>query len=195
MTEKHKNQKMDNSTEAKDGQKVETEEKVQEHTHDKSSKKVKKDHSVEKIQELEQLLAEKDDKYLRLQAEFDNFRKRTLKEKMDLIKSGGESILVNILPVIDDFERALKMLENIQDNTANAEGVNLIYKRFKDFLQQSGVKEIEALEKDFDLDLHEAITKIPAPSDALKGKVVDVVQKGYYLNDKVIRFAKVVIGE
>ncbi|MBN2805843.1 MAG: nucleotide exchange factor GrpE [Prolixibacteraceae bacterium] len=195
MTQKHKNQKMENNAEEINGKKTETEEKVDDHVNEKSSRKDRKDKSAEKIQELEQLIADKDDKYLRLQAEFDNYRKRTLKEKMDLIKSGGESLLINILPVIDDFDRAIKMMETAQENTAIAEGVNLIYKRFNDFLQQNGVKEIEAIEKEFDLDLHEAITKIPAPNEALKGKVVDVVQKGYYLNDKVIRFAKVVIGE
>jgi molecular chaperone GrpE len=195
MTEKHKNQKMKHNTEDIHGKMAETEGKVEDHVNEKSFRKDKKDKSVEKIHELEQVIVDKDDKYLRLQAEFDNYRKRTLKEKMDLIKSGGESLLVNILPVVDDFDRAIKMMETAQENTAIAEGVNLIYKRFKDFLQQNGVKEIDAIEKEFDLDHHEAITKITAPSEELKGKVVDVVQKGYYLNDKVIRFAKVVIGE
>jgi molecular chaperone GrpE len=135
------------------------------------------------------------DKHIRLQAEFDNFRKRTLKEKMELLKSAGESILVNILPVIDDFDRALQTIGNTEQNDPVVDGVKLIYNKFQEFLKQNGIKEIEAKEKDFDTDLHEAVTKIPAPSEELKGKNVDVIQKGYMLNEKVIRFAKVVVGE
>jgi molecular chaperone GrpE len=140
-------------------------------------------------------LAEMTDKYLRLAAEYDNYRKRTLKEKMELTKSAGEDILVNILPVKDDFERGLDTIDKAKDIDAVKEGVHLIYNKFNEFLKQRGIKEIEAKEKDFDTDLHEAITKIPAPSEELKGKVVDVIEKGYYLNEKVIRFSKVVIGE
>lgn len=114
---------------------------------------------------------------------------------MDLTKSAGEDILVNILPVMDDFERGLDNIEKAKDIEAVKEGVQLIYNKFKEFLKQRGVKEIEAKEKDFDTDMHEAITKIPAPTEELKGKVVDVIEKGYYLNEKVIRFSKVVIGE
>ncbi|MCG8409737.1 MAG: nucleotide exchange factor GrpE [Bacteroidales bacterium] len=140
-------------------------------------------------------LVEMNDKYLRLAAEYDNYRKRTLKEKMDLSKSAGADILVNILPVVDDFERALENIDKANDVEAVKEGVVLIYNKFKDFLKQRGVKEIEAKEKDFDTDLHEAITKIPAPTEELKGKVVDVIEKGYSLNEKIIRFSKVVVGE
>lgn len=163
----------------------------------KNSKKVKfgKDKSAEKIEELEDALAQKNDQLLRLHAEFDNYRKRTLKEKMELTKSAGESLFLNILPVIDDFERALKAMENATEIIPVKEGVDLIYKRFSDFIKTNGIKEIESIEQDFDTDLHEAITKIPAPTEELKGKVIDVIQKGYTLNDKVIRFAKVVIGE
>jgi len=152
---------------------------------------------VEKSQEeiLGEKLAEIQDKYIRLSAEFDNFRKRTLKEKMELIKSGGESVLSNILPVVDDFDRALGSAENSDDITALKEGMQLIKTKFNQFLEQNGVKEIEAKEKDFDTDLHEAVTKIPAPTEELKGKVVDVIEKGYYLNEKVLRFSKVVVGE
>ncbi|WP_423126779.1 nucleotide exchange factor GrpE [Gaoshiqia sp. Z1-71] len=158
-------------------------------------KKQKKDQAREQVEKLENELAEIKDKHIRLQAEFDNFRKRTLKEKMELMKSAGESVLMNILPVIDDFERALTAFREIEDENPLKQGVTLIYNKFQDFLKQNGVKEIEAKEKDFDTDLHEAITKIPAPTEELKGKIVDVVQKGYLLNEKVIRFAKVVIGE
>jgi molecular chaperone GrpE len=161
----------------------------------KKPKKNKKDSSADKIEELEQTIAQKNDQLLRLQAEFDNFRKRTLKEKMELIKTAGEGIMLNILPVIDDFERALKSMEEAKDSEAVKEGLLLIHKRFIDFVKQNGVKEIEATGLDFDTDLHEAITKIPAPNEEQKGKIVDVIQKGYLLNDKVIRFAKVVIGE
>jgi len=161
----------------------------------KRSRKLKKDKTTELIENLENSLAQKDDQYLRLHAEFDNYRKRTLREKMELTKSAGESLLINILPVIDDFERALKAMETATDIAPVKEGVEFIYRRFADFVKMNGVKEIDANGKDFDTDLHEAITKIPSPTEELKGKVVDVIQKGYTLNDKVIRFAKVVIGE
>jgi molecular chaperone GrpE len=158
-------------------------------------KKSKKDKKEAKLEELGGKLQELHDKHLRLQAEFDNFRRRTLKEKADLIKSGGESVLINILPVIDDFERAIDSLKDLPDDDAGKQGTVLIYNKFEEFLKQNNVKEIEAINQDFDVDHHEAITKIPAPKEELKGKVVDVVQKGYCLNEKVIRFAKVVIGE
>ena len=158
-------------------------------------KKSKKEKKEEIIEELKTKLEELSDKHLRLQAEFDNFRRRTIKEKADLIKSGGESVLVNILPVIDDFERALGSMKEVSDDDVGKQGTKLIYNKFVDFLKQNNIKEIEALHQIFDVDLHEAITKIPAPDEKLKGKVVDVIQKGYLLNEKVIRFAKVVIGE
>lgn len=154
-----------------------------------------KDTTKDQIEELQEKFDNLSDKHLRLQAEFDNFRRRTLKEKADLIKSGGETILAGILPIVDDFERAIESMKEIADDDTGKQGTLLIYTKFKDFLKQNNVKEIDALHKDFDVDLHEAITKIPAPEKKLKGKVVDVVQKGYTLNDKVIRFAKVVVGE
>jgi len=143
----------------------------------------------------EEKLAELQDRYLRLSAEYDNFRKRTLKEKIDLQKSANENLLEAMLPVADDFDRAMQSVDEAKDIEAVKEGMNLISGKFAAFLNQQGVKEIEAVNKKFDTDLHEAITKIPAPSKKLKGKVVDVVQKGYFLNDKVLRFSKVVIGE
>ena len=168
-----------------------------EETHDKEEKKkkLKKDKKDAAIEEMAAKLEELSDKHLRLQAEFDNFRRRTLKEKAELIKSGGESVLVSILPVIDDFERALGLLKNVADEDAGKQGTLLIYNKFSEFLKQNNVKEINALNQDFDVDLHEAITKVPAPEENMKGKVIDVVQKGYTLNEKVIRFAKVVIGD
>jgi molecular chaperone GrpE len=143
----------------------------------------------------EEQVSQWQDKYLRLSADFDNYRKRTLREKTELIRNAGEEILVGILPVIDDFERALKSMETAQDLDAVKQGISLIQGKFKEFLIQRGVKEIDALNQPFDLDFHEAVTKIPAPQEDLKGKNVDVISKGYMLNDKVIRYAKVVIGE
>jgi molecular chaperone GrpE len=174
-----------------------TEDNHENHTGEKAHKKMrfKKDKNEVLVQELGDKLIELTDKHLRLQAEFDNFRKRTMKEKAELIKSGGESVLVNILPVVDDFERALNSLKDVPDDDAGKKGTQLIYSKFSEFLKQNNIKEIDATNQDFNVDLHEAITKIPAPDESLKGKVVNVVQKGYVLNDKVIRFAKVVIGE
>lgn len=147
------------------------------------------------IKELQEKLDAANDKYLRLSAEFDNYRKRTLKEKAELTKSAGEQILEKILPVMDNFERALQSMETATDVPALREGVQLIYTTFRDFLSQHGVKEIECVNTEFNPDLQEAVTKIPAPSGEMKGKVVDCIQKGYTLYDKVIRFPKVVVGE
>ncbi|WP_167613148.1 nucleotide exchange factor GrpE [Maribellus sediminis] len=195
MAEEKVKNEAENTAEEQEQEVQATEEKeTAEATSDKK-KKSKKDKKEAKIEELEDQLKEMQDKHLRLQAEFDNFRRRTMKEKADLIKSGGESVLVNVLPVVDDFERALDSLKAVSDEDAGKQGTLLIYNKFKEFLKQNNIKEIEAMQQDFDVDLHEAITKIPAPSEDLKGKVVDVVQKGYCLNEKVIRFAKVVIGE
>jgi len=169
-----------------------TEEHKKETKKDKAHKKSKTEEHLEKV---EAELVELKDKHIRLQAEFDNYRKRTLKERMELLKTASESVLMSILPVIDDFERAIQTLEQVEEDSHIKDGVKLIYNKFQEFLKQNGVKEIEAKAQPFDTDLHEAITTIPAPSDELKGKIVDVVQKGYYLNDKVIRFSKVVIGE
>ena len=169
-----------------------TEEQKKEQKKDKAHKKTKAEEHLEKA---EKELLELKDKHIRLQAEFDNYRKRTLKERMELLKTASESVLMSILPVIDDFDRAIQTLDVVEEEGHLKDGVKLIYNKFLEFLKQNGVKEIEAKEQNFDTDLHEAITKIPAPSEELKGKIVDVVQKGYYLNDKVIRFSKVVIGE
>jgi len=140
-------------------------------------------------------LAEMQDKYIRLSAEFDNYRKRTLREKMDITKTAGESIILSILPVIDDFDRALLSMEGTTDANSIKTGIDLIYNKLTAFLKKNGVKEIEAFNLEFNADHHEAVTKIPAPDESLKGKVVDVIQKGYSLNDKVIRFPKVIVGE
>jgi molecular chaperone GrpE len=159
---------------------------------DRTHKKTKNEEQLEKV-EIE--LLELKDKHIRLQAEFDNYRKRTLKERMELLKTASESLLVNILPVIDDFDRAMQTLDLVEEESHLKDGVNLIYTKFQEFLKQNGVREIDAKQQDFNTDLHDAITKIPAPTEELKGKNVDVIQKGYYLHDKVIRHSKVVIGE
>lgn len=156
----------------------------------------------EELEELKEQLADAEengkiwhDKYLRLSAEFDNYRKRTLKEKTDLTKLANADLLKDILTVVDDFERGLSHLDKADDMNSLKEGVELIYNKFLEFLKQNSVKEIDAKEKEFDLDFHEAMTKIPAPTKELKGKVVDVLEKGYLLNDKVLRYAKVVVGD
>lgn len=138
---------------------------------------------------------ELNDRYLRLMAEFDNYRKRTLKEKMDLTKYAEEDVLKGILQVVDNMERAIKSMESASDMDAVKEGISLIYKKFQSFLESRGLKEVEAMGQELNTDLHEAVTKFAAPSEELKGKIMDVIEKGYYLHDKVIRYAKVVIGE
>lgn len=148
-----------------------------------------------KIAELEAKVNELNDKYLRLYSEFDNFRKRTAKERIDLINTAGEDIFKNLLPVLDDFERAIKSNAETEDIKAVNDGVNLIFNKFKSVLTAKGLQEMKSHGETFDADIHEAITNIPAPSDDLKGKVVDELEKGYTLNGKIIRFAKVVIGQ
>lgn len=134
------------------------------------------------------------DQLLRKIAEFDNYRKRTIKEKTDLILNGGEKTIVTILPVLDDMERALKNMQQAEDVSAVLEGVELIYKKFMDILGKQGVSIIDTKDADFDVDLHEAIAQLPAPTPELKGKVMDCTQTGYKLNEKVIRHAQVVVG-
>lgn len=150
---------------------------------------------VDELTKTQEELANMKDKYLRLSAEFDNYRKRTMKEKAELILNGGEKSISSILPIVDDFERALKNMETATDVAAVKEGVELIYNKFMSVLGQNGVKVIETKEQPLDTDYHEAIAVIPAPNEALKGKILDCVQTGYILNDKVIRHAKVVVGE
>lgn len=134
------------------------------------------------------------DKYLRLFAEFDNYKRRTQKERVELLQTAGKDVIVSMLPVLDDFDRANKAAENATDINSIREGVQLVHAKLKGILNQKGLKEMESISTVFDTDLHEAITKIPAPADDQKGKVIDELEKGYTLNDKVIRFAKVVVG-
>lgn len=150
---------------------------------------------AQELEKANEQIEEQKDKYLRLSTEFDNYRKRTMKEKAELILNGGEKSISSILPIVDDFERALKNMETATDVAAVKEGVELIYNKFMSVLGQNGVKVIETKEQPLDTDYHEAIAVIPAPNEALKGKILDCVQTGYILNDKVIRHAKVVVGE
>ena len=193
-------QEQEEQQQQEEAQGGEAEEQQAETPDDKSqqeTKEKKKDKKQEKKREKsdKEKLAEMQDRYLRLQAEYDNYRKRTLREKMELTRSAGEDILNGLLPVMDDFERALQSIDEAENAEALKDGVHLIYGKFKDFLHQQGVREMESQDQDFDTDKHEAISKVPAPSQDMKGKVVDVVQTGYYLNDKVLRYAKVVVGE
>ncbi|HNW99379.1 MAG TPA: nucleotide exchange factor GrpE [Bacteroidales bacterium] len=142
----------------------------------------------------EEKYAELNDRFLRLYSEFDNYRKRTLKERIDLIKTASEDIIKTLLPVIDDLERAITSMKDQPDNSS-LEGINLIYLKFKNILTQKGIEDIKTLGESFNTDFHEAVTTIPSENDEQKGKVVDVVEKGYLLNGKVIRYAKVIVAE
>ncbi len=142
----------------------------------------------------EEKYAELNDRFLRLYAEFENFRRRTNKEKLDLINSASSGVLKDMLPVLDDFERAIQNNDKVEDVQAMREGFLLIYNKFKHVLEAKGLKPMQSKGEAFDSELHEAVANIPAPEDELKGKVIEDVEKGYYLNDKVIRFAKVVVG-
>jgi molecular chaperone GrpE len=147
------------------------------------------------LEDLQQKYDELNNSYLRLHAEFDNFRKRTLKEKADLLKHGGERVLLDIISLIDDFERALAIFHEAEDKDAMLEGMDLIYGKFTNFLEQHGIKEIEAVGLPFDADRFEAVTTIPVQDESQKGMVVDCITKGYALNEKIIRFPKVIVGE
>lgn len=154
-----------------------------------------KEETVEdKLAAAEAKVAEMQDKYLRQVAEFDNYRKRTIKEKAELILNGGEKTITAILPILDDMERALATMDKLEDVAAVKEGVELIFQKFIKVLGEQGVKKIDTENADFNVDLHEAIAQVPAPSDELKGKVMDCVKTGYTLNDKVIRHAQVAVG-
>ena len=146
-------------------------------------------------EKLKEELNEQKDKYLRLAAEFDNYRKRTSKEKYELIQTAGKDIIISLLEVLDDIDRAEYQINNSADFALQKEGVTLVFNKIRSTLQSRGLKVLESVHTTFDVEKHEAITEIPAPTEDLKGKVIDEVQKGYYLNDKIIRFAKVVVGK
>ena len=147
------------------------------------------------LEKLQAELQEQKDKYLRLMAEFDNFRRRTAKERIELIQTAGKDVIVSLLDVLDDCDRAEKQLQSNDDIAVQKEGIQLVFNKLRSNLQSKGVKAMESIHAEFDVEKHEAITEIPAPTEELKGKVLDEVMKGYYLNDKIIRFAKVVVGK
>lgn len=178
----------------------EQEEQVNEEVVNETAEQV--DNQSETIEEelteeekLKKEVQELNDKYLRIYSEFENYRRRTAKERLELLKTAGQDILAALLPVVDDFDRAVKTQETSEDLTSLKEGMTLVHNKLHNTLQQKGLKAFDSIGKEFDSDYHEAITKIPAPDKKLKGKIVDEIEKGYMLNDKVIRFAKVVVGE
>lgn len=171
------------------------EEAVENNKEASAEEEAPKEETVEdKLAAAEAKVAEMQDKYLRQVAEFDNYRKRTIKEKAELILNGGEKTITAILPILDDMERALATMDKLEDVAAVKEGVELIFQKFIKVLGEQGVKKIDTDNADFNVDLHEAIAQVPAPSDELKGKVMDCVKTGYTLNDKVIRHAQVAVG-
>ena len=153
----------------------------------------KEESKLSETERLQKELGEMKDKYLRIFAEFDNYRKRTIKERQEIIKLAAKDSLGAMLPAVDDFSRAIRLANDSEEKIP--EGVILIYNKLFKALEQQGIKEMETTGQDFDPELHEALTKIPAPSEELKGKIIDTIEKGYYLNDKIIRYAKVVVGE
>jgi molecular chaperone GrpE len=172
-----------------------TEESKKESAEEESSERLASDKVIPEQESVEEKLAEMQDKYMRLAAEFDNYRKRTLREKMDISRYASEDLLTKLLPFVDDFERAVKSMEASPESTAAKAGIDLIYCKLNDFLRHEGVKEIESINKEFNVDLHDAVAKVPVTEEDKKGKIVEVLTKGYYLKDKVIRHSKVVIGE
>ena len=153
------------------------------------------DNARNEVEELRSQLEKEKKEYMFLMAEFDNFRKRTLREKSELIKNAAESAFKGLVPIVDDFERALKATEGVSDAGAVREGMELIYKKLKKYMEQNGVREMDPEDRDFDADRHEAISAVPVPDESLKGKILDTVEKGYTINDKVLRHAKVVVGQ
>ena len=178
----------DNKEEAPVEEKVE--ENVEENENADSDKK-----AVPDVESLQKELSEMKDKYLRIFAEFDNYRKRTMKERQEIIKLAAKDSLAALLPAVDDFGRAITVGAENENAEEIPEGIILIYNKLFKALEQQGIKEMESTGVDFDPELHEALTKIPAPSEDLKGKVIQTIEKGYYLNDKIIRYPKVVVGE
>jgi molecular chaperone GrpE len=160
-----------------------------------SENQEKNGNNTDALTELQEKYDTLNDKYLRMYSEFENFRRRTAKEKLDLMKSAGSDIVSEILPVIDDFERAIDSNEKSEDHEALKEGFKLIHNKLLHILKNRGLKPMNSLNEPFDTEYHEAITKIPAPEEDKKGKVIDVAEKGYFFNDKIIRYAKVVVGE
>ena len=161
---------------------------------DSTAENIVVDNTINETEKLKNDLEEQKDKYLRLMAEFENYKRRTSKERIDLIQTAGKDVIVSMLDVLDDVDRAEKQLQTSDDIAVQKEGIQLVFNKIRNNLYSKGVKTMESINTVFDVEKHEAITEIPAPSSKLKGKVLDEVQKGYYLNEKLIRFAKVVVG-
>jgi molecular chaperone GrpE len=189
--ELHKTEEMtDNNAEIAAGEAVNTDENMP--GTQQLNEEVATENEIEKLQAE---LAEQKDKYLRLFAEFDNYKRRTAKERIELIQTAGREVIISLLEVLDDSERAEKTMETAQDVAIVKEGVQLVFAKLRSILEQKGLKPMQATGEVFNPDLHEAVTEIPAPTEDMQGKVIDQVQKGYYLGDKIIRFAKVVVGK
>ena len=181
---------------AQEQEAAENSEEAKAEANEETSEEVAEEEELSEIDKLQIEMTEAKDKYLRLYSEFDNFRRRNAKERMELIKTASEDLISDLLPILDDFERAEKAFKEQADDKALAEGFGLIKNKFEKTLTSKGLKPMDSEPGiEFDSEIHEAITKIPAPDEKLKGKVVDVVEKGYLLNEKVVRYAKVVIGE
>ncbi|MFZ4398769.1 MAG: nucleotide exchange factor GrpE [Bacteroidales bacterium] len=193
MSNKDKNQKEKEFSE-ENMQETIAEKEIKKEKQKNEAKKTEKEKYEDTINDLGNKLADTNDKYLRLYSEFDNYRKRTSKERIDLSKTASEDMIINLLPVLDDFERALKAIETNNQIAALHEGVELIFSKLQNILGQKGLKAMESIGTEFDPELHDAIAQMPASEEESKGKVIDDVQKGYYLYDKVIRHAKVVVA-
>lgn len=184
-----------NETETITAETEETKEAVAEEQQQEENTKKSAKKEGNEVERLTKELAEMKDKYLRIFAEFDNYRKRTIKEKQDIIKLASRDVLSAMLPAVDDFDRAIKVANENENEADIPEGIILIYNKLFKSLEQQGIKEMETNGQDFDPEMHEALTKVPAPTEDLKGKIIDTIEKGYYLNDKIIRYPKVVVGE
>ncbi len=198
MSKKEEQKKMKDNIDNEQNQNMEEAQTENQHKEEHKSKgrkkKKKEDKQAAEYEALQEKYNELNDRFLRLYSEFDNFRKRTAREKLELVKTASEDLIIGLLPVLDDFERALKAFEDHHADPELIKGVELIYNKFYNTLKQKGLKPMDSMGTEFNTDWHEALTKIPAPSEDMKGKVVDVIQKGYLLNDKVIRYAQVVVG-
>ena len=190
IQEDNKEKKVENEAE----EVIKTDNHVEDNSATKNLAEKEQIQSPDPIEILKNEVGELKDKYIRLYSEFENFRRRTSKEKIDIMKSANEEVIISLLPVVDDFERAQKAFLEISGNDPVKEGINLIHHKLYKTLESKGLKPMDALGKEFNSDLHEAITQSPASSEDLKGKIIEVLEKGYFLNDKVIRHAKVVIG-
>lgn len=180
------------NTDSENNKNFENKELVNEESLNNGEENLEEDMSPENLLKTE--LDDANNKYIRLYAEFDNYKRRTSRERIELLQSAGKDVIFDLLPVLDDLERALKAIDEHANDTSVKEGIQLVANKLKKTLQQKGLKEMESINQPFDADFHEAITNIPAPSEEMKGKVMDEVEKGYLLNDKVLRYAKVVVG-